>query len=230
MKKILLAILVLFIGSTAQSQVLQNAKRTFEAPNLNQILHSHKNIAILPIKFTQNYQRTPKGVVQEDLKNMEYNKGFGWQYAMFSFLLSQSENYFVTFQDPLRTNALLKKVNALDSLDSKLPDEISKILNVDAIIITDFVSEKSGSGATDIAKRVVMWGFGKTGSSTMTISIYDGKDGRLIFRLFKEMSKNLGSFGTEIMKRMMERTMKNMNTMKKIEIIWEFLCMKNTIV
>ena len=129
MKKILLAILVLFIGSTAQSQVLQNAKRTFEAPNLNQILHSHKNIAILPIKFTQNYQRTPKGVVQEDLKNMDYNKGFGWQYAMFSFLLSQSENYFVTFQDPLRTNALLKKVNALDSLDSKLPDEISKILN-----------------------------------------------------------------------------------------------------
>ncbi len=212
MKKIILLILCSLIFSNINAQF---GKKTYEAPNLNEIVQTHKNIAILPVKVSQNYKRTPKGMTAEDIQAEELSKSIEFQSGMFSFLISNSEKYTVQFQDPARTNALLKKSKIMDSLDVKLPDEICKILNVDAVIITEFISEKSGSAGTDIAKTLVMGSFARTGSSSITLSIYDGKEGNMIFRMFKEMSESLTSSGAEIMKRMMAKVGRNFPYEKK---------------
>lgn len=212
MKNLFLFVLCLSLYFNANAQF---GKKTYEAPNLSEIIQTHKNIAILPVKVAQNYKRTPKGMTAEDIQAEELSKSIEYQSGMFSFLISNSDKYFVQFQDPARTNALLKKSKIMDSLDVKLPDEICKILNVDAIIITEFVSEKSGSTGTDIAKTLVMGSFAKTGSSSITMSIYDGKEGNMIFRMFKEMSESLTSSGAEIMKRMMAKVGRNFPYEKK---------------
>ena len=212
MKNLALSFLFLFFFFNSNAQF---GKKTYEAPNLNEIIKTHKNIALLPVNVSQNYKRTPKGMTAEDIHAEELSKSFEYQSGMFSFLISNADKYIVEFQDPARTNALLKKSKIMDSLEVKLPDEICKILNVDAIILTEFVSEKSGSAGTDIAKTLVMGSFARTGSSSITISIYDGKDGKLIYRMFKEMSESLTSSGAEIMKRMMAKVGRNFPYEKK---------------
>lgn len=129
---------------------------------------------------------------------------------MYTYLLSKSEKFSVSFKDVERTNALLKKAGVIDKLDETLPDTLAKILGVDAVIKCSYQYEKIGSEGGAIVKTILIGpGWGKTGDGALTMQIYDGASGEMLWRFYKEMNEDLLSNSNEVMERMMRKVARN---------------------
>ncbi len=184
-------------------------KQVFKAPGLEDSISKHKIVAILPFRTSISYKRMPKNFDAEGNKRDEISLALNMQQGMYTYLLRKSDNYITTFQDIDRTNILLKQANAYETLDLLLEDSICKILKVDAVIKCSFAYEKTGSEAGAIAKAVLFGFGGSTGTGSLTMQIYNGKNGQLLWRFYKEMNEGIGSSGNELMERMMRKVSRN---------------------
>ena len=204
MKKLFLLLISTTLSLLSFAQ-FESQKQVFEAPKLKETIAKHKKVAILPFKATITYKRVPKDYDAEANKNEEKQLVTSMQAGMYTYLLRKSDNYTVQFQETERTNALLKKAGLYDKLDDVLMDSVCKILGVDAVIKCNYAYEKVGSGA--------VWGAvllgTKTGSGTLTMQLYNGEDGELLWRFFKEMNEQLLSNANEVMERMMRKVSRN---------------------
>jgi hypothetical protein len=212
MKKLIYSIILLFGALEISAQ--ETAKQIFTAQNLPAVLSVHKNVAIVPFRVTIGYKRMPKGFDLEGNRLEEQKSGLNLQQGMYTYLLRRSTDYFVSFQDVERTNALLRKAGVIDKIDETLPDELCKILGVDAVIKCSYAYEKTGSEAGSIAVAVLFGVASKTGSGNLTMQINNGLDGALLWRFYKEMNETAFSSGNEIMERMMRKVSRNFPYMK----------------
>jgi hypothetical protein len=206
--KHLFTLLLCFISLHVFGQFEQN-KQLFSAPNLKGVIATHKTVAILPLKATIGYKRLPKGFDAEGNKLEEQKLGISMQQGMYTYLLRKADLYTVSFQDVERTNTLLKKAGVFDKLDEQLPDDLCKILGVDAVIKSSYAYEKTGSEAGAIAKALVFGGGGSTASGDLVLQIYNGTDGILLWRFYKQMNEGVFSAGNELMVRMMAKIARN---------------------
>ncbi|HZH95424.1 MAG TPA: hypothetical protein VEY06_06040, partial [Flavisolibacter sp.] len=132
------------------------------------------------------------------------------QQGMYTYLLRKTEEYTVSFQDVERTNALLKQKGLYDKLNEVPQDSICKALGVDAVVKCSFAYEKTGSEGGAIVKGVLFGSsFAKTGSGSLTMQVYNGKDGDLLWRFYKEMNEDITSSANEVMERMMRKVSRN---------------------
>lgn len=138
------------------------------------------------------------------------NIGANFQQGIYTYLLRKTEEYSVTFHDVDRTNTLLKQKGLYDRLSEVPQDSICKALGVDAVVKRSFAYEKIGSEGGAIVKSILFGSsFAKTGSGSLTMQVYNGKDGDLLWRLYKEMNEDITSFANEIMERMMRKVARN---------------------
>jgi hypothetical protein len=211
MKTRLLVILICVISlKYSQGQILgETAKQVYNAPNLSEVLRTHNNVAIIPFKVTIGYKRLPKGFDAEGNRLEEQKMGMNLQQGMYTYLLRKSSDYFVTFQDVERTNALLRKAGLLDKLDETLNDELCKVLGVDAVIKCNYAYEKTGSEAGSIAMALAFGVASNTGNGGLTMQIYEAQQGQLLWRFYKAMNETGFSSGTELMERMMRKVARN---------------------
>ncbi|MBM3401066.1 MAG: hypothetical protein FJY21_01905 [Bacteroidetes bacterium] len=207
--KLFTTALLLMISFSLKAQFERN-KQLFSSPNLKEIISSHKKVAILPLKATIGYKRLPKGFDPEGNKLEEEKLGLSMQQGMYTYLLRVSSDFTVDFQDVERTNALLKKAGVLDKLDEQLPDDLCKILEVDAVIKSSYAYEKTGSEAGAIAKALVFGYGGSTASGDLVLQIYNGADGDLVWRFYKQMNEGVFQSGNELMVRMMKKIARNL--------------------
>lgn len=187
----------------------ERAKQTFSIKGLDDSLASHKTVAILPFKATISYKRLPKNHDPAQQKEEEKTLAENMQQGMYTFLLRKAEKYTVSFQDVERTNAILKKNGVFEKVDELLPDEAARLLGVDAIIRCGYAYEKTNSEGGAIVKAVILGGAGKTGNGSLTMQIYSGISGTLLWRFFKEMNENVTSNANEVMERMMRKVSRN---------------------
>lgn len=202
--KLLFSFLFIFFITNIFAQ-----KQIFISPNLKEAIGQHRTVAIIPFRVSISYKRTPKNFDAEGNKADEKKSALNMQSGMLTYLLKKQEKYSVTFQDVARTNTLLKQAGVFDKLDEILPDSLCKILKVDAIINSTYTYEKTGSAGASIATAMVFGVASSTGSGSLTMQIYDGKDGNLLWRFYKEMDENVYSSGDEIMERMMRKISRN---------------------
>lgn len=207
--KILISCLLLFITIGGYAQ-LETAKQTYSAPNLKTEIQKHKTVAILPFDVSIVYKRVPKHYDSSATKNEEESLTTNLQSSMFTYLLRKADKYSVTFQDPTRTNALLKAKGLYNQLDLLTQDSICKILGVDAVIKSNYDYEKTASEGGAIAKTVLFGGMGsKTGSGALTLQIYNGSDGNLLWRFYKAMNDDVMSSTDQLITRMMKKVSRN---------------------
>ncbi len=201
----------LFIASTLLSfGQFETAKQVFESPKLKSEVAKHKTVAILPYKAAISYKRTPKNFNAEANKNEEENLSLSMQSGMYTYLLRKAKDYSVTFQDVERTNALLKQNGVFDKLDELTQDSIAKILGVDAVIKCSYKYEKTGSEGGAIAKTILLGaGTGKVASGILTMQVYNGIDGEMLWRFYKEMNEDVLSSANQVMERMMRKVGRN---------------------
>jgi len=131
------------------------------------------------------------------------------QQGMYTYLLRKADNYSVTFQEPQRTDILLKQAGVYDKLDEITPDSLCKILKVDAVIQASYAYARTGSEAGAIV-MTAMFGFGgNVGSGSLTMQIYNGPDGALVWRFYKEMNEGAFTSANALMERMMRKVARN---------------------
>lgn len=209
MKQLLLLSLCFAVVST-QAQIFgESAKQTYSAPQMKTEIARHKKVAILPFKATISFKRQPRNYDAEAIRAEEKNLALNLQQGMYTYLLRKSSNYTVSFQDVDRTNALLKQAGVFDKLDELTADSLCKILEVDAVIKCNYAYEKTGSEGGAIAKAVILGAAAKTGSGSLTMQLYNGKDGELLWRFYKEMNETITSNANEVMERMMRKVARN---------------------
>ncbi len=202
-----LVLCLLAIGSYAQ---LEGAKEVYESPKLKTEIPKHKTVAILPFSASIVYKRPPKNYDADANKGEEKTLSTNLQSSMYTFLLRKGDDYSCSFQDVERTNALLKQSGVYDKLDEMTQDSLCKILKVDAAIKCKYVYEKTASEGGAIAKTILFGGIGsKTGSGGLTMQIYNGNDGDLLWRFYKAMNDDVFSSTDQLIERMMRKVARN---------------------
>ena len=105
MKKLLLiASLFIYTDSFCQTE-----RQIFEYPNLKSLISTAKKVAILPFNVSISYEKMPKGMSLDQIKDNEKAESIQMQQGMYTYLLRKLDNYSVSFQEVDRTNSLLKK-------------------------------------------------------------------------------------------------------------------------
>jgi len=204
------ALIALLFATTFVSAQFERAKQVFESPKMKEQIAKHKLVAIIPFKTTISYKRMPKNFDAQANKADEKNMAINLQQGLYTYLLRKADKYSVSFQDVDRTNTLLKQKAVFDKIDELTQDSICKILGVDAVIKCSYSYEKTGSEAGAIAKTILFGaGTGKTGSGALTMQIYNGSDGELLWRFYKEMNEDVLGSGNQVMERMMRKVSRN---------------------
>lgn len=209
MKKIILLVTCLLTTTLMLAQ-FESSKQIFESPKLVQLAAEHKTVAILPFKASISYKRLPKNFDAQTNKDEERKLGSNLQSGMYTYLLRKSADYTITVQDTERTNVLLKQSEVYDKIDEMTPDALAKILGVDAVIKCSYAYEKTSSEGLAIAKTLLIgFGTGKVASGEMTMNVYNGADGDLLWRFYKEMNEDVMSSANAVMERMMRKVGRN---------------------
>ncbi|MGO4905590.1 hypothetical protein [Flavobacterium sp. W20_MBD1_R3] len=209
MKKITL-LLSCLLTTTLMLAQFEGSKQIFESPKLVQLTSEHKTVAILPFKASISYKRLPKNFDAQTNRDEERKLGSNLQSGMYTYLLRKSADYTVTVQDVERTNVLLKQSEVFDKIDEMTPDALAKILGVDAVIKCGYAYEKTSSEGLAIAKTLLIgFGTGKVASGEMTMNVYNGADGDLLWRFYKEMNEDVMSSANAVMERMMRKVGRN---------------------
>jgi len=187
----------------------QGSKQIYEAPNLKSIIKSQKIVAILPLKVSISFKRFPKGYNAADNAVQEKEEGLNMQQGMYAYLLRKANNFSCSFQDVDRTNILLKQAGVFDKLDEITADSLCKILKVDGLVKASYAYEKTGSEARAVVMTLAFGFGGSVASGALTLQVYNGTNGELIYRFYKEMSEGAFSSANELMERMMKKIARN---------------------
>ncbi len=169
--------------------------KLFEHPNFETLAKDHKTIAIIP--FSAKVSLRPKQMkefTQEQLREMEIGEGLAIQNSMYTWFLNRQKRgkLQIDVQDPKKTNAILLKNDILD-LARYTPEELAKILEVDAVITGHFETDKPMSDGASIALGLIVGFWGTTNSATINMSVNNGLDGQLLWNYNKRVAGSLGS-------------------------------------
>lgn len=207
--KIYFKILFLFSFLTTVFSYSQD-KQIFESPKMQAFISSHKKVAILPFTATIGYRKLPKDYDPAANKEAELKLGNDMQSGMYTYLLRKTSDYTAEVQDIERTNALLKKNDLIDKLAETSPEELAKVLGVDAVIKCSYAYQKTKSEGGAIALTLLVgFGTGSVATGALTMQINDGKEGELVWRFYKQMEEDVMSSPAIIMERMMRKVGRN---------------------
>src|SRR4051794_19356910 len=207
--KIVTILMAVVICKSSVAQ-FEGSKQVFSSPKMQAEIPTHKTVAVLPFKATISYRRLPKNFDEAANKADQEAMAASMQEGMYTYLLRKSSEYTVSFQDIEKTNAILRQKGMYDRLNEMPEDSICKALGVDAVVKCSFAYQRTGSEGGAIVKGVLFGSsFSKTGSGSLTMQIYNGKDGELLWRFYKEMNEDVTSSANEVMERMMRKVARN---------------------
>ncbi|MFI1773092.1 hypothetical protein [Thalassobellus citreus] len=205
MKKLFLPILFLAIiqNSIAQTNLYEN-------PNFDEIAKSHKIIAVLPfITQVKLRPKQMKDMTNEQLHKLEQSEGKGVQTAMYSWFLKRKKRgklQSLEVQDPKVTTALLKKNDIdYDNLTEYTPQELAKLLEVDAVISGEFETDKPMSEGASVALGLLIGFWGSTNSAVINMSINNAEDGVLLWNYNKKVRGSIGSSPDDLINILMRK-------------------------
>jgi hypothetical protein len=200
----------LIISFLASTVTFAQDKQIFESPRIQEFISLHKKVAILPFTATISYRKIPKDFNAEVHKEAEVKLGNDMQSGMYTYLLRKSADYTVEVQDTERTNALLRKNNLMDKLAETAPEDLARILEVDAVIKCSYSYQKTKSEAGAIALTLLVgFGTGSVANGALTMQINDGQQGELVWRFYKQMQEDVMSSPAFLMERMMRKVGRN---------------------
>jgi hypothetical protein len=209
MRKVLFTLSFVLSTALCFAQFGEAAKQIYKSPTYKETIAAHRTIAILPYKATISYKRQPKNF--DPAVNVEEEKKLAanMQSGMYTYLLRKAKDFSVTFQDVDRTNALLKQAGLFDKLDAVTMDSVAKVLGVDAVIKCGYAYEKTNDNGAAMVTSIAFGVGGNVASGELTMQVYDGRKGELVWRFYKQMNENWTSSANQVMERMMRKVGRN---------------------
>lgn len=212
-KTFILIILFISVSLAAQTSLYEN-------PDFDSIAKNHKTIGILPFKATVKLRpKQMEKMTPEQFKRLEINEGKSIQTAMFSWFLRRKKRGKLTsieVQDPNKTTALLKKQNITqDNLVDYTPEELAKILGVDAVISGTYDTNKPMSEGASVALGLLIGFWGTTNSAVVNMSVHNAADGVLLWNYNKQVRGSIGSSPDDLINRLMRKASRRLSYTKK---------------
>ncbi|MBE9490170.1 MAG: hypothetical protein IMY67_07755 [Bacteroidetes bacterium] len=205
MKKLLLILALTLVSLTN----VNSQTNLYENPDFDEIAKTHNIIAIVPFKTHVKLRpKQMKDMTAEKLERLEKAEGLSIQTAMHSWFLKRKKRgtLSINVQDPKRTNALLKKENiSYENIQDQLPEDLAKLLGVDAIISGDYETNKPMSDGASIALGVLVGFFGSTNSATINMNVYNATDAVLLWNYNKKVRGSIGSSPEDLINILMRK-------------------------
>ena len=181
----------------------------YEDPSFDAISLTHNIIAILPFDATVTLRpKEMKDITPEQLTRMEEAEGKGIQSGMHSWFLKRKKQGKVRIdvQSPNVTTAkLLRAGITAEQMAAYLPQELCELLEVDAIIMGTFETNKPMSQGAAIAAQLLFGFGGATEKVIINLSIYEGLNGTLMCNYQKNLGGGLGSSTEDLINVLMRK-------------------------
>lgn len=192
MKKVSLITIIFLVSLTVFSQTL-----LYENPQFDEIAKDHKIIGIIPFKASVTLRpKQMKELSSEQLAKMEISEGESIQSALYSWFLKREKRGTLTVkvQNIATTNAKLKKAGiSIDNYEEYTPDELAKILEIDAIIMGTFETNKPMSEGAAVALGLLVGFYGSTNKAVINLFIYNGGNSDILVNYNKAIYGSIGS-------------------------------------
>lgn len=205
MKKLLFSIftLIFILNLNAQTNLYEN-------PEFDEISKKHKIIAVVPFKTQVKLRpKQMKDMDDEKLNRLEKAEGEGIQTAMYSWFLKRKKRgklKNLEVQDPKVTTALLKRNDInYDNITDFTPQELAKILEVDAVISGEFETNKPMSEGASIALGLLVGFWGNTNNAIINMSVHNAEDGVLLWNYNKKVRGSIGSSPEDLINVLMRK-------------------------
>ena len=200
-------ILFIMLGLLAHSIYAQT--NLYEHPDFDQIARSHEVISIIPFKTSITLRpKQMKDITPEQLDRMEKAEGESIQSAMYSWFLKRKKRgtLSISVQNPATTNAKLKKSGITsENFENYTPSELADILEVDAIIMGTYETNKPMSEGASVALGLLIGFWGTTNSATINMSIYNAADGEILVNYNKKVRGSIGSDNDDLVNIIMRK-------------------------
>ncbi len=146
----------------------------------------HKTVAILPADVTMELRpNQAKKTTVEQQRAIEAKSGLDFQEKIYAWLLrrGQQRGYTVTFQDVRQTDARLRESGIpFTELRTHTPQELAKILGVDAVLTTSVRTTKPMSDGAAVAVGLIAGAWGATNQANITVNIHEASAGTLLWK------------------------------------------------
>ena len=101
---------------------------------------------------------------------------------------------------------MLKKQNIdYDNIMDFTPQNLAKILEVDAVISGEFDTNKPMSEGASVVMGALFGFFGTTNSATINMSVHNAEDGILLWNYNKKVSGSIGSDTEDLINMLMRK-------------------------
>ncbi|WP_201300876.1 hypothetical protein [Sunxiuqinia indica] len=137
-----------------------------------------------------------KNISPEQLDRMEKSEGESVQTGFYSWFLKREKRGQLTVkvQDPNKTNALLKRNGiTYENMKDYTPEEIAKLLEVDALVSGTFETNKPMSEGASIVLGALVGFWGSTNKAVMNMYIHNAADGDVLINYNKALNGTIGS-------------------------------------
>ncbi len=201
--------LIFFVPFIAFAQ-FEGSKQVFKSPNLPAAIASHRTMAILPSDVLITNRKQPKNFNPEADREQEKKMSTSIQGSIYTYLLRRSNEYPISIQTMDETNLRLKSAGMEGNLNKLTKTEIAAALGVDAVLGSRFEMRETQSDGLAIATMILVSGAGgRTGTGKLTLTLYNGTDGELLWRFYKSMNENVIASSTDLVERMMRKVARN---------------------
>lgn len=208
MNRLIFTLLIACMAAPAFSQ----SRAIYVHPKFYALAKNHEKVAVLPFNVQIDLRPDDRKKISEDqLAEMEREQGVAAQNALASWFLKKqkSSDFAIEFQDVQKTNALLTKAGIdIHDLSAHTPQELAEILGVDAVMGGGMQTTKPMSEGASIALGVAFGVWGPTNAGNVTINLSNAKDGTLLWKYDKELSRGLGSDMNVLMDTLMRKASK----------------------
>lgn len=201
MRTVLLPAFALFLLSCGTNRAI------YQSSDFDQITARHKTVAILPVQLIQTGHRA-KDFSEADVKKANEKWGYVFQESLQSYILKQTaknkKGQPVSFQATQKTNALLKESSvSVDNLYGRQPEEIARLLGVDAVIMSTMNHNRNFSDgvayvlaaartiANVVSRTPVITPGVDAANVNINCSLYDARDSKLLWKTFRDGGTDL---------------------------------------
>jgi hypothetical protein len=173
------------------SFLLQSCAKVFYAPDARYLASTHKIIAIVPPRVSIAAR---KKVDAAALIEQQKTESINFQREMYSWMLKRKMQgtIFVDIQDVETTNAKLAAAGFQDA-GLLTPADLSRILNVDGILTSNYSLSKPMSEGAAIALAVLAGWWAPTNEAVVSLSIRDSGTDKMIWNYDHKLSSSLSS-------------------------------------
>lgn len=194
----MLAALVL-LGSCAQ---------IYYSPDAREKARKHQIIAIIPPNVSIAARKKVDG---EALKEQQRTESLTFQREMYSWLLRRkAQNRIqVDLMDVETTNAKLERAGYFTD-NPMTPSEAAYILDVDAVITSNFALTRPMSELAAVAVGLLVGVWGPTKGTTVTLEIHDRQSKQLLWNYNHEIGGTVGSTHSGLVNQLMRGASKRM--------------------